>query len=58
MDWGRFARVLEAERMEAVELRRKAYLRDEIKELTREEWKQLDWHESLINGDGTDRPAD
>lgn len=60
IDVGRFLRAVQAERMEGLEERRKAYLKDGSKtKLTDAEWQQLDYHERLLTSGGheTSTPA-
>ncbi len=52
IDIGRFMRAVQAERMESVEERRKAYLKDsKATKLTDAEWEQIDYHERLLSGE-------
>lgn len=53
MDYGRFLRAVEAERMEALERKRRLYLEDKLKakDVTEDEWDALAEHDRMM-GDG------
>ena len=48
MDWGRFARAIEAEAMQNVEVRRRQHLADPKLKLTDEEWVAIERHDRMM----------
>ena len=51
IDYGRFLRAVTAERMEALELRRKLYLESKLEELTPDEWAVITAHDAMVEDD-------
>lgn len=49
MDWLRFWRAIEAERIEQLEDRRSAFLAGKLKDLPAEDWEQIAEHETWID---------
>lgn len=51
MDWGRFLRAVDAERIESIERRRLLFLNDKAKAdiLDDDEWAQIDEHDEMVS---------
>jgi hypothetical protein len=54
IDYGRFLRAVEAERMEAVERRRALYLEGKLEELSAAEWEIVKAHDAMAEEDVND----
>ena len=54
MDYGRFLRAVEAERMEGLERKRRLYLDDKLKakDMTEAEWAAFAEHDRMVGDDG------
>lgn len=48
MDWGRFLRAIEAQEIERVEFRRKAYIGGKVEKLDKAEWAAIKAHDDLL----------
>ena len=53
MDWPRYLRAMQAEKIEAIEERRKLFMANKIQpdELTADEWEAIREHDRWINGE-------
>lgn len=51
IDYGRFLRAVEAERMEAVERRRLLQIDGKLEELSAADWEMVKDHDAMVEGD-------